>query len=446
MAGEDRDMTTDETREVRILRMGQILRDARPKSATPERHGPYVNLYAATHVDGAKLVPFDAGINPIAMVGASDGPRRPAVLVASSPHKLGMTENPWQDVFDTDNGYVRYYGDNRTPGVDPATKPGNRALILAHRSQAHHDPLERARSAPLLLFRRVPREGAAKGFVEFHGVAIVTAVELVTQYSAKAGGTFANYAFEFLVLDVSHEAELLDLAWINARRDPARSIGETQASAPWAWREWVVHGSVALNRIRRRVSKLQVEGKQAQVPPAGSKEAQLLQQVYEFYDGKKARFEALAQVVAERVISPAGGQYMPGGLTRATADGGIDFIARLDVGSGFGRAKLIVLGQAKCERPGSSTHGNHIARTVARLRRGWLGVYVTTSFFSAQTQREVIEDRYPIVLICGRRVAEEVHKLLIEKGSDDLPALLNEIDAGYEGALAPRDPEELLLL
>ena len=437
-------MDGPEHRPPQLIRMGQVLRDARPKSAEPERVGGYVNLYAATQLEGAKFVPFESGINPLASVKASDGTRRPAILVASSPHKLGMTENPWQDVFDTDNGYVRYYGDNRTPGADPAAKPGNRALLAAHALHSHHDAGERARATPILLFRRVPREGLAKGFAQFEGVAIITAVELVTQYSLKAGGSFANYAFEFLVMDLAREHELLDFTWINQRRNVAFSGPETVAAAPWSWNEWVSGGAAAADRVRRRVSKLLVETRSQQVPVPGSKEAIILQAIYEYYDGKKARFEALAQAVAERVIAPAGGHYLPGGLTRATADGGIDFIARLDVGSGFGRAKLIVLGQAKCERPGSPTHGNHIARTVARLRRGWLGVYVTTSFFSAQTQREVIEDRYPIVLVCGRRLADEVLKMLVERGSDDLEEFLGDIDEGYEGALAPRDPEELL--
>lgn len=437
-------MPADDNRPVHLLRMGQVLRDARPKSPLPDRRGGYANLYAAMHKPGARLVPFERGINALASVIAPDGARRPVLLVASSPHKIGLAENPWQDIFDTDNGYVRYYGDNRTPGADPAAKLGNRALLAAHALHSHHDPAERARSTPILLFRRVPREGLSKGYAQFEGLAIITAVELVTQYSVKAGGSFANFAFEFLVMDLAREGELLDFSWVNARRDATRTLPETLSQSPWAWRAWVTHGAVALDKVRRRVSKLLVESKAQQMPAPGSKEVALLQGVYAYYDGRKARFEALAQVVAERAIAPASAQYIPGGLTRASADGGIDFIARLDVGSGFGRAKLIVLGQAKCERPGNPTHGNHIARTVARLRRGWLGVYVTTSFFSAQTQREVIEDRYPIVLICGRRLAEEIHKMLIERGTDDLPALLDEIDAGYEGALAPRDPEELL--
>ena len=427
-----------------MLRMGQVLRDSRPKAATPEFINGYANLYAALSSPGHKLVPFESGINRLAAAVASDGPRVPAILVASSPHKVGMAENPWQDIWDVDNGWVRYYGDNRTPGADPAARPGNRALLNAHALHAHHDPHQRMRATPLLLFRRVPREGVAKGFAQFEGLGIVTGVELVTQYSSKAGGTFANYAFELLVMSLAAEHEQLDYEWITDRRQTTLPLDKTLLHAPKAWKEWVHSGAVALDRVRRRVSKLLVEPKHQQVPIAGSREAGVLAAIYGYYDGKNHRFEALAQKVAERVISPAPGTYVPGGLTRASADGGIDFIARLDVGKGFGRAKLIVLGQAKCEKPGTATHGNHIARTVARLRRGWLGVYVTTSYFSAQTQREVIEDRYPIVLICGRRLAEEVGRMLIERGDDDLKTLLDEIDAQYAAPLAPRDPEELL--
>jgi hypothetical protein len=435
----------EQERPVNLLRIGQVLRDSRPKASAPSRIGDYVNLYAATASPTAtRVVPFESGINAIAATKALDGPRTPAILVASSPHKLGMAENPWQDVWDVDNGWVRYYGDNRQPGADPSARPGNRALLRAHTFHTHHDVDARSAATPLLLFRRVPRGGQAKGFAQFEGLAVITGVELVTQYSSKAGGTFANYAFELLVMDLATEHELFDYNWISSRRDPTLTINETLEHAPKAWTEWVAHGATSLDRVRRRVSRLLVESKAQQLPPPGSKDAKLLDEIYNYYDGKKHRFEALAQTVAERVIDPSPGGYLPGGLTRASADGGIDFIARLDVGTGFGRAKLIVLGQAKCEKPGRPTHGNHIARTVARLRRGWLGVYVTTSFFSAQTQREVIEDRYPIVLVCGRRLVEVVRSMLVERGIEDATTLLDEIDAAYDEPLAPRDPEELL--
>ena len=54
----------------------------------------------------------------------------------------------------------------------------------------------------------------------------------------------------------------------------------------------------------------------------------------------------------------------------------------MDIGLGFGNAKVIVLGQAKCESLNTPTSGTHIARTFAKLKKGWLGVYVTTSYFT----------------------------------------------------------------
>src|SRR4051794_31482468 len=76
-AGEDCAMT--EALPPHLLRMGQVLRDSRPKSPMPERIGDYVNLYAATvGPHSTKVVPFEAGINSIALTPGPDGPRRPA--------------------------------------------------------------------------------------------------------------------------------------------------------------------------------------------------------------------------------------------------------------------------------------------------------------------------------------------------------------------------------
>ena len=138
-------------------------------------------------------------------------------------------------------------------------------------------------------------------------------------------------------------------------------------------------------------------------------------------------------------------QYKPGWITKGSGDSGIDFVGRLDVGEGFGKAKLIVLGQAKCEKLDSATGGNHIARTVAKLRRGWIGVYVTTSFFFKPSQIEVIDDKYPLLLINGLMVAESVNEIMLNHGFKNIDSYLREIDADYDGLVRNRDPEEILL-
>jgi AspBHI-like restriction endonuclease/restriction endonuclease len=430
-------------------RIGQVLRLASPKKAVPNYVDGFVNFYAATSMPDRKLVILDSGINRIRSISSPNGERAPAILIASSPHKIGSQETPWQDHFEADNGYIRFYGDNRSPEAEPQSKPGNAALLKAYDRHSSPELDERERATPVIFFRRVPMHGKRKGFVEFQGFGILRAVELITQRSERAEGAFSNFAFDFLVMSMKDEAEVFDWRWINRRRTASATDSSCLDLAPKSWREWVQEGTPAQEKVRRRVSKLLVRSKREQLPEPGSVSDRTLKGIYAYYRGRNVRFEALAAKIAERVVRASGSNYRFGGLTRASGDGGIDFIGRLDIGSGFdgaylGPARLIVLGQAKCQFPDRPTHGRDIARTVARLRRGWLGVYVTTSFFSSQTQREVIEDRYPLVLINGKRVGEEVHKMTVEAGGVSLKAFLDEIEAEYDELSIFADPEDLL--
>jgi hypothetical protein len=77
------------------------------------------------------------------------------------------------------------------------------------------------------------------------------------------------------------------------------------------------------------------------------------------------------------------------------------------------------------------TNGLHIARLAARLRRGWVGVYVTTSYFSIPVQREVLSDRYPILFVDGARLAVLVRGHLQNSGVN-LADFLGRITLDYE--------------
>lgn len=137
-------------------------------------------------------------------------------------------------------------------------------------------------------------------------------------------------------------------------------------------------------------------------------------------------------------------RYQEGWLTRAGGDGGLDFVGRLDVGSSGASTPLIVLGQAKCVLPTSSVSAEQVARVVARLQRGWLGVFVTTGSFSRRAQIEVIDDQYPLVMISGRRLAEEVRKMAFASHEGNVEAVLREAVSTYEGAVTSRRPSEVL--
>ena len=75
---------------------------------------------------------------------------------------------------------------------------------------------------------------------------------------------------------------------------------------------------------------------------------------------------------------------------------------------------------------------------------GWVGAYVTLGAFSEVTQREVIDDEYPILLVPGRRVAQEIDRAAREAGLGGLKACLEAIDATYDKLVINRRTEEIL--
>jgi Restriction endonuclease AspBHI N-terminal/Restriction endonuclease len=430
---------------VSSMKIGQMFRYARPYSESPAEIDGLPNFFAATKTSAEKKLLLEAGIQAPARIKVSSGHRVPAILIRSSPHKAGSESTPWQDVFRPDQGHIRYFGDNKTPGKDPSTSLGNKLLIEQFNLHNSNSEVDRSRACPIVCFRSVPLQNRKKGQIEFQGIGLVERVELVSQIEPKAGMPFVNYVFDFLVLSLLTENEQLDWTWIDDRQNRLLDLKSSNRNAPAAWQRWVQQGASAFSTIRRAVSKRSIVRRVEQQPPFASKEARILDEVYEFYEKRKHRFEALAAAVADRILTQHGGVYRRGWVTRGSSDNGIDFVGRLDIGSELACTKLVVLGQAKCEDPASPTNGNDIARTVARLRRGWIGVYVTTSYFTPQTQSEIIEDQYPIILVDGYRLAREINAVLLSRAVD-CATFLAEIDAEYELQLARRSPEEVLLI
>jgi hypothetical protein len=117
----------------------------------------------------------------------------------------------------------------------------------------------------------------------------------------------------------------------------------------------------------------------------------------------------------------------------------------LDVGDGFSKVKIVVLGQAKCEKPSSGTSGRDLARTVARLKRGWIGAYVTTSFFTDRSQIEMVEDQYPLITVNGKELATEILRQQLAEGFSTLKEFLVSVESEYGERISNRRPEDILL-
>lgn len=428
------------------VRIGELLRDSRKSGAEEREVDGLLNFKYLASFRSDPIFQLDKGINTPRSVRCRDGSeRRPAILVTSSPHKKGSIETPWQDYFDIDNGHIRYFGDNKDPGKDPAKAPGNKALLDAFRLAHSHNAEVRAGTPPIIFFQRKTHKGKSKGFPQFSGVGVIRSVDLVTQWDNKLERSFTNYAFDFVVLKLDLEHEIFDWSWIDNRRDPELTSEGSLCNSPSSWRNWIKEGVNSLEKLRRRVSKLNIESTNNQRVVMGTEIHAVLERIYKYYADKKHRFEGLAEVIAEKVIDSGRGIYRRGWITSASSDGGTDFVAALTLGSNFSKVQLVVLGQAKCESPDISTGGNHIARLVARLKRGWLGVYVTTSYFSERVQQEVIEDEYPIVLIHGKRIAEEVIKIIHESDVfTSVEKYLDHLSSEFEDRIRQRKPEEVL--
>jgi hypothetical protein len=309
---------------------------------------------------------------------------------------------------------------------------------------AHASPLKAVRCAavPLVFFRRVLREGRQKGYPRFEGFGIVHRCERVVQLDALAR-PFANYCFDFIVMSLSAENELFDWSWINSRRDPTKNVEATLAKAPSAWRRWVNDGENALSAVRRSVVKRYLVKATEQRPAPGSRGEDILRRVRAYYLGKESRFEAIAAWATERLLGQTA-TYRHFGVTRASGDRGFDFLGRLDVGVGLSTVKVVVLGQAKCEDPKSATSGLDVARTVARLRRGWIGAYVTTGYFSEPTQAEILQDRYPILLVHGKLLGELLEQRMLESRRADVESVLVEIERTHGALTDVADADQLL--
>jgi hypothetical protein len=354
------------------------------------------------------------------------GVRRIPAFLLHSNNLRGLSErNPWLDVVEPDDGYALYHGDNRTPGGDWLKTIGNRTLWNQY--NCYVDPRLRALAAPILLFESTPKPETSGSFRRFAGYGVPREIRFQTQHTS--AGTFTNLVMELVLFSLTSEGELLDWEWIDQRRDAALTAEKALGVAPAAWQRWVKGGESVLETTRRRVYRADVRSPVQQKADLSVADEKTLNAVYRFFNTKSNAyaFEGLASMVANRVLRPSSSR----GWVTPRVDGGIDFVNRLDLGSGFAKTSVVVLGQAKCVDPNKSVSGIDLARTVARLKRGWIGAVVTTGTFSVKAQQEASIDQYPLILINGARLAMELHNEMTETGLT-LEALLEREVAWYD--------------
>jgi len=364
--------------------------------------------------------------------------RIPAFIFHSNPYKKDTEGTPWIDVVEPDVGYGLFHGDNRKITQSPLEGRGNRKF--AEIQHFYFEPRMHAFAPPILVFIQKETMGSRKGYREFAGYGVPVRCMINTQREKKSGRYFTNLVIELALFSLTKENEQFDWAWIDARRNGELDSDQVLRLAPAAWREWVKNGQSAIERCRRNVAKHKIVRGQEQAMATAS-EARILNEVYVFYANQKHPFEGLASYVATRII---GHGCKRGWVTKRSGDMGIDFVCRLDVGdrgNQLSRAPIVVLGQAKCQK--KPIAAPDLARVVARLQRGWMGVYVTTSVFSEPAQLELTEDKYPLVLINGSRLAQELESAAVDEGLS-VRELMERETAWYEANERPYAPSRIL--
>ena len=376
-----------------------------PRSWKASTEDDFFALCRGRHKTG---INSNRGIFYYASLSAWNGHTRIPAFILYIDNVRGISEkNPWLDIIDTDSGYALYHGDNKTPGANPLSSDGNRKI--AEITHQYRDANLRMLAPPMILFERANTHG--KSFRKFVGYGIPRELRIQSQRSRQA--TFSNLVIELILFNLTAESEKFDWNWIDDRRDESISPAHALESAPVAWQRWVQQGDEALETSRRRVFGATIQRPKDQLRDVSCADMDLITKIHEFYQSNAYAFEGLASWVTSKVL----GSSCSRGWVTPRIDGGIDFVSRLDLGRDFSKTVVVVLGQAKCINPRSSVTGIDLARTVARLKRGWIGVVVTTGTFSVKAQQEVQSDQYPLVLINGARLVQAVRAEMVEKES-----------------------------
>ena len=72
-----------------------------------------------------------------------------------------------------------------------------------------------------------------------------------------------------------------------------------------------------------------------------------------------------------------------------------------------------------------------------------MGVYVTTGIFSVPAQLELAEDKYPLVLINGKRLVQELEQAMVAEGMS-LQQILDRETSWYYSNDRPYSPVRIL--
>jgi hypothetical protein len=331
--------------------------------------------------------------------------RIPIINFHSNPLKEDKEQTPWRDLIFQEDGSVIYNGDNYQASKSAHETFGNKQVLKILPLYASKNESERLLAPPILITKSFSI-GKKTGYRKLIGIGIIRKSPiLIQQYEKSSDKIFSNYQFEVTLLKLSPE-DYFDWDWIDDRRDPKIPLTDSILKAPSSWKEWVKKGDDSIPKVKLKIRtyKLISEQEQKQMPLPNNKIiSELLSKHYPNPVKDGIRFEAMASFISALFFENQ--NYLRGWITKGSGDRGVDFVGRLDIGlDDFSKTSIIVLGQSK--RYSKSIAGESLTRVASRMTRGYIGVVVTLDTFTMPAQAEIKDDKLPIILINGKKVAE----------------------------------------
>lgn len=299
----------------------------------------------------------------------SDFPAAYIVLVSSKVKSAG---NPWDDTIDYNASKIYYWGDAKYDQKEHYTEVvGNQRLV-----QTWSLILEgKLQLVPPILHFSKPK----KGFVKFNGLCVLT--DLKHSWFDHEGNPVKNLRAELTILD----QEEVDIDWLHSRA-MSEELSLLNRSCPSVWKHYV-SGKVK----KLDVHSKEIKKKNVQLPVPGSDDENVLKEL----GSLPANLFEAAVVDIFRQLPHVNHNITK---TRYVKDDGFDFFGEFTIPFPI-HYSIEFLGEVK--RHKGSIGPDFVSRLVARLGRGQYGIFVTTSYYTEQAQREVLEDEYPVRLYSG---------------------------------------------
>ena len=316
-----------------------------------------------------------------------------------------LGEHEWPDELNPETGQFTYYGDNRKPGtaIDSTQVGGNRFLQKIFEN-VHSQT--RSLIQPILCFEVVRNQVGT--YMKFLGIAapgaqgLSATEDLVAVWKIREGQRFQNYRSIFTIKE-----EVVKKEWLE---DLVSGIKPQESQyCPETWRYWVRTGIYKALECEKHISP---RTKKEQLPSTKDEE-RVLDHLFKELTDREFEY-ASAEIV--KLLDPAFKNLF---VTRASRDGGKDVTAEYYLGHANHQIRLSAYIEAKKWQLDASVGVKPMMRLISRLKHRDIGVFITTSFFDKQVQKELIEDGHPVMLISGGDIA----RLLVKSDLSDRESL-----------------------